>query len=74
MTLRSPATAAVSGTAEPVLELAGVTKAYRGTPPVRALDGVNLSVHAGEFVWRGSDTVVDAPFFASPSDRALSAL
>jgi putative ABC transport system ATP-binding protein len=33
-----------------VLELAGVTKEYRGNPPVRALDGVNLSVHAGEFV------------------------
>ncbi len=33
-----------------VLELAGVTKEYRGSPPVRALDGVNLSVHAGEFV------------------------
>ena len=33
-----------------VLELAGVTKEYRGDPPVRALDGVNLSVDAGEFV------------------------
>jgi len=33
-----------------VLELAGVTKEYRGDPPVRALDGVNLSVGAGEFV------------------------
>jgi putative ABC transport system ATP-binding protein len=33
-----------------VLELAGVTKHYRGNPPVRALDGVDLSVRAGEFV------------------------
>jgi putative ABC transport system ATP-binding protein len=33
-----------------VLELAGVTKHYPATPPVRALDGVDLSVAAGEFV------------------------
>ena len=33
----------------PVLELAGVTKHYGGTPPVRALDGVDLTVLAGEF-------------------------
>jgi putative ABC transport system ATP-binding protein len=33
-----------------VLELAGVTKHYPGTPPVHALDGVDLSVAAGEFV------------------------
>ena len=33
-----------------VLELAGVTKHYRGDPPVRALDDVDLRVHAGEFV------------------------
>ena len=40
----------LAGTQTPVLELAGVTKEYRGNPPVRALDGVNLSVGAGEFV------------------------
>jgi putative ABC transport system ATP-binding protein len=33
-----------------VLELVGVTKHYPGTPPVRALDGVDLRVDAGEFV------------------------
>jgi putative ABC transport system ATP-binding protein len=33
-----------------VLELAGVTKHYPGTPPTRALDGVDLTVAAGEFV------------------------
>jgi putative ABC transport system ATP-binding protein len=33
-----------------VLELAGVTKHYPGTPPIRALDGVDLTVTAGEFV------------------------
>jgi putative ABC transport system ATP-binding protein len=34
----------------PVLELAGVTKEYPGTPPVRALAGVNVAVAAGELV------------------------
>ena len=34
----------------PVLELAGVCKRYPGTPPVRALDGVDLVVDAGELV------------------------
>jgi putative ABC transport system ATP-binding protein len=34
----------------PVLELNGVTKHYPGTPPVRALDGVDLTVSTGEFV------------------------
>ncbi|MGH9135912.1 MAG: ABC transporter ATP-binding protein [Acidimicrobiales bacterium] len=34
----------------PVLELAGVAKEYRGSPPVRALDGVDLSVDDGELV------------------------
>ncbi len=33
-----------------VLALAGVTKEYRGAPPVRALDGVDMNVVAGEFV------------------------
>jgi putative ABC transport system ATP-binding protein len=32
-----------------VLELEGVTKLYPGTPPVRALDGVDLRVDEGEF-------------------------
>jgi putative ABC transport system ATP-binding protein len=35
---------------ETVLELAGVTKYYPGSPPVHALDGVDLTVTAGEFV------------------------
>jgi putative ABC transport system ATP-binding protein len=34
----------------PVLELSGVTKHYPGSPPVRALDGVDLLVTTGEFV------------------------
>jgi putative ABC transport system ATP-binding protein len=34
----------------PVLELAGASKHYPGTPPVRALDGIDLTVRAGEFV------------------------
>jgi putative ABC transport system ATP-binding protein len=33
-----------------VLELAGVSKHYPGSPPVRALDGVDITVAAGEFV------------------------
>ena len=34
----------------PVLELQEVTKVYPGSPPVRALDGVSVSVAAGELV------------------------
>ena len=34
----------------PVLELSGVAKHYPGSPPVRALDGVDLTVTTGEFV------------------------
>ncbi len=34
----------------PVLELSAVTKHYGGSPPVKALDGVDLTVQAGEFV------------------------
>ena len=33
---------------QPVLELESVTKVYPATPPVTALAGVNLTVHAGE--------------------------
>ena len=33
-----------------MLELSGVTKHYPGVTPVRALDGVDLTVTAGEFV------------------------
>ncbi|MET0910184.1 MAG: ABC transporter ATP-binding protein [Ilumatobacteraceae bacterium] len=36
--------------ARPVLELVGVAKHYDGTPPVHALDGVDLTVTTGEFV------------------------
>lgn len=32
----------------PVLELDNVSKLYQGSPPVRALDRVNLTVTAGE--------------------------
>ncbi len=32
-----------------VLELAGVTKVYPGSPPVHALDGIDLTITAGEF-------------------------
>jgi putative ABC transport system ATP-binding protein len=34
----------------PVLELAGVSKEYPGSPPVRALDEVSLAVRAGELI------------------------
>ena len=34
----------------PVIELDSVTKVYRSTVPVTALDGVSLTVEAGEFV------------------------
>jgi putative ABC transport system ATP-binding protein len=45
-------TALATGTAPtrsaPVVELQEVSKAYQGQPPVRALDGVSLTVTAGE--------------------------
>ena len=34
----------------PVLELAGVTRIYPGSPPVRALAGVDVAIHPGERV------------------------
>jgi putative ABC transport system ATP-binding protein len=37
-------------TAPPVLELDGVTKEYPGSPPVVALDRVDLAIHSGELV------------------------
>jgi putative ABC transport system ATP-binding protein len=43
-------TALVGGDAVPVLELAGVSKVYPGSPPVPALDQVSLAVAAGELV------------------------
>jgi putative ABC transport system ATP-binding protein len=43
--------AALPGTAgPPALELRGVTKRYPGSPPVVALAGVDLAVHAGELL------------------------
>jgi putative ABC transport system ATP-binding protein len=36
--------------AAPVLELAGAVKEYPGRPPVRAVDGIDLVVRAGEMV------------------------
>jgi putative ABC transport system ATP-binding protein len=38
------------GGPDPVLELTDVAKFYPGSPPVRALDGVSVSVAAGELV------------------------
>jgi putative ABC transport system ATP-binding protein len=34
----------------PVLELAGITKRYRGEPPVESLRGIDLTIGAGELV------------------------
>jgi putative ABC transport system ATP-binding protein len=34
----------------PVLQLHGAAKVYPGTPPVRSLSGVDLTVHSGELV------------------------
>ena len=36
--------------APPVVELVGLTRTFPGTPPVQALDGVDLTVAAGEYV------------------------
>ncbi|MFA7322887.1 MAG: ABC transporter ATP-binding protein [Candidatus Nanopelagicales bacterium] len=39
------------GSAEPVIALRGITKVYgQGEAEVRALDGVSLTIHPGEFV------------------------
>jgi putative ABC transport system ATP-binding protein len=35
---------------EPVLEIAGLTKEYPGSPPVRALDAIDLTIERGEAV------------------------
>ena len=45
-----PGGLAVQDGPPPVLELAGVSKVYPGSPPVRALDAVSVSVAAGELV------------------------
>lgn len=37
-------------TPEVVLDLKGVVKEYPGTPPIRALDGVDLQIRSGELV------------------------
>lgn len=37
-------------TSEPALEVRGAAKLYPGSPPVRALDGVDLDVEVGELV------------------------
>ena len=44
----APATAAAPTQLAPVLELEEVSKVYQGQPPVRALDGISLTVTAGE--------------------------
>ena len=49
----APAGTAGSGMrAAPVLQLEQVSKVYPGSPPVRALDEVSLTVAAGELVPR----------------------
>jgi len=40
----------MSGSQAPVLELDAVSKSYPGTPPVVALDDVNLTIGEGEYV------------------------
>ena len=35
---------------DPVLEISGLTKEYPGSPPVRALDGIDLTIERGEAV------------------------
>ena len=44
----APATGTAPTRLAPVLELEDVSKVYPGQPPVRALDGVNVTVTAGE--------------------------
>jgi putative ABC transport system ATP-binding protein len=44
----APATGTAPARQAPVLELEEVSKVYQGQPPVRALDGVSLTVTAGE--------------------------
>ena len=66
----------------PALELIDVVKEYPGTPPVRALDGVNLRIDSGEMVaivgqsgsgksamtsWPQSDRNIWGSFFNSSS-------
>ena len=40
----------MSGNLAPALRLRDVRKSYRGSPPVEALRGIDLSVRPGEFV------------------------
>ncbi len=46
----APATGAAPAQLAPVLELEKVSKVYPGQPPVRALDGVSLTVGGGELI------------------------
>ena len=48
-TISAP-TASARADRSPVLSLEAVVKEYPGSPPVRAVDGVNLDVYAGELV------------------------
>ncbi|MBI4305506.1 MAG: hypothetical protein HY678_04225 [Chloroflexi bacterium] len=50
-TLMDPEDAArIAGERPPVLEVEDVTKTYASQPPVTALRGVTLNVHAGELL------------------------
>jgi putative ABC transport system ATP-binding protein len=48
--MTGPTVTGPGSAAEPVLELAGITKTYPGVPPVPALVGVDLRIAAGERV------------------------
>jgi putative ABC transport system ATP-binding protein len=50
MTATAAAPTRFEPVADPVLRLRNVTKQYPGTPPVRALDNVTLSVQTGDLV------------------------
>lgn len=48
---QTTASATSSGPARPVIEIAGLTRSFgRGEHQVRAVDGIDLTVHAGEIV------------------------
>jgi putative ABC transport system ATP-binding protein len=50
VTIRAIATASVDTVVETAVELHEVVKEYPGSPPVRALDGISLTIASGELV------------------------